>query len=228
MSDPATPGPVLGTALRYAAGDLPPADALAFETTLADSQPARDALAEVVRLSAAAAGVPLPTPDPLFKKAVAERVRPTWFTKLFPRRPYRGHPAAWVGVGSGCAAAVAAILMNATPTVPTVARGPGELNVVTLSAPLLESPDSADTPTAASPATRPTPAGHPRLNPMGMEPKAGVAANVEPTPDPMLPGVAVPMPPPMPRPAIPLPAANAAAEGPDAPLPPGAPKIGMM
>jgi ferric-dicitrate binding protein FerR (iron transport regulator) len=57
------PEPTLqATALRYAAGDLTQAESAAFETRLTTDQDARDALAEAVRLSAAALGQELPLP----------------------------------------------------------------------------------------------------------------------------------------------------------------------
>jgi hypothetical protein len=52
------------TALRYAANDLPPAEAEAFEDRLGTDQDARDALEEAVRLSSAAVGQRAPEPDP--------------------------------------------------------------------------------------------------------------------------------------------------------------------
>ncbi|MDB5306539.1 MAG: hypothetical protein JWO38_741 [Gemmataceae bacterium] len=95
------------TALRYAARDLPPAEAEAFETRLADDQSARDALAEAVRLSAAALGREPPAPDRSFRALIRDRLRPVraWCPGWLARRAYRGHPVAWAGLGAGVAAA---------------------------------------------------------------------------------------------------------------------------
>ena len=94
MPDPTLPG----TALRYAAGDLPPDEVAAFEARLGDDQDARDALAEAVRLSAAAVGQPVPAPHPSFRAAIRARLN---------LRAYRGHPLAWVGLGGAVVAACA-------------------------------------------------------------------------------------------------------------------------
>lgn len=91
------PDPTLqGTALRYAAGDLTPDEVSAFETRLAEDQDARDALAEAVRLSAAAIGQEAPAPHPSFRAAIRARLN---------LRAYRGHPLAWVGLGAAAVAA---------------------------------------------------------------------------------------------------------------------------
>jgi len=99
------PEPTLQTtALRYAAGDLTAAEAAAFETRLADDQDARDALAEAVRLSAAALGQDPPAPHRSFRAAIRERLLgycPSWLS----RRAYRGHPFVWVGLGALAVAA---------------------------------------------------------------------------------------------------------------------------
>jgi anti-sigma factor RsiW len=95
-------------ALRYAAGELAPDQAAAFEARLAADPAAREGLAEAVRLSARALGQQPPTPDPLARSAIIERLRPaaTVFAQLFRRRPYRGHPLTWAGAGAGLAAGV--------------------------------------------------------------------------------------------------------------------------
>ena len=103
MPDRTTPELAL-LALRYAADDLSPEEVAAFELRLADDQPAREALAEAIRLSASAVGQPPPAPGPATRIAVRDRLFPTWLTRLFPVRAYRGHPAAWAALG-GCAAA---------------------------------------------------------------------------------------------------------------------------
>jgi hypothetical protein len=106
MPDPAiSPDPTLqGVALRYAAGDLPPAAAAAFEARLAADPAARDALAEAVRLSAAALGQEPPAPDRSFRALVRDRLRPgRW--RLLARRVYRGHPLTWAAAGAVVVAA---------------------------------------------------------------------------------------------------------------------------
>ncbi|MCE9564480.1 MAG: hypothetical protein K8U57_20775 [Planctomycetes bacterium] len=94
------PEPTLQTtALRYAASDLTPGEATAFETRLADDQDARDALSEAVRLSAAALGQTPPTPHPTFQAVIRERLV-GWCPDWLARRAYRGHPLAWCGLGA--------------------------------------------------------------------------------------------------------------------------------
>ena len=68
--------PKLATALRYAARTLPAAEAAAFEAQLAGDQSAREALAEAVRLSAAALGQDPPTPHRSFRAMINERLSP--------------------------------------------------------------------------------------------------------------------------------------------------------
>lgn len=98
------PDPTLqGTALRYAAGDLTPDEVAAFEARLAEDQDARDALAEAVRLSAAAIGQPPLTPHPSFRAAIRDRLN---------LRAYRGHPFAWVGLGAAAVAACTIIALS--------------------------------------------------------------------------------------------------------------------
>jgi hypothetical protein len=93
------PDPTLqATALRYAAGDLSPDEVSAFEARLAEDQDARDALAEAVRLSAAAIGQKPPAPHPSFRTLIRARLGLV---------SYRGHPLAWVGLGAAAVAACA-------------------------------------------------------------------------------------------------------------------------
>jgi hypothetical protein len=92
------------TALRYAAGDLTPLEAAAFEARLAHDQEARDALGEAVRLSAAALGQAPPEPHRSFRAAIRERLV-GWCPAWLARRAYRGHPLAWAGVGAVAVAA---------------------------------------------------------------------------------------------------------------------------
>src|SRR5690349_17307971 len=115
------PEPTLqATALRYAAGDLTPAESAAFETLLTTDQDARDALAEAVRLSAAALGQEPPQPDRTFRAAIRERLLgccPAWLR----RRSYRGHPLTWTALGAGAVAACTVIgLSLANHEVPDV------------------------------------------------------------------------------------------------------------
>lgn len=88
------------TALRYAAGDLTPAEAGAFEERLADDQAARDALSEAVRLSAAALGQKPPCPHPAFRAVL--RARLGW-------ERYRRRPIAWAGTGVAAVAVCALV-----------------------------------------------------------------------------------------------------------------------
>lgn len=107
-------------ALRYAAGELSVADAETFGRRISEDQVARDALSEAIRLSAAALGQAPPTPDGLIRDAIRDRVWPSPITWLFPRRPYRGHPAAWAGLGGFTAAAltVFAVWLGDQPSPP--------------------------------------------------------------------------------------------------------------
>jgi hypothetical protein len=109
MPDPNLPA----TALRYAAGDLTPEETAAFEAQLAEDQDARDALAEAVRLSAAAIGQKPPTPHPSFRAAMRARLGLV---------AYRGHPFRWVALG---ATAVAACTLVALALGGRAADAPG-------------------------------------------------------------------------------------------------------
>src|SRR5262245_33426347 len=119
------PDPTLqATALRYAAGDLTPDEVSAFEARLGEDQDARDALAEAVRLSAAAIGQPAPTPHPSFRTAIRARLG---------LLGYRNHPLAWAGLGAAVVAACSLFAVSladrtdaheaatAAPTAPTPA-----------------------------------------------------------------------------------------------------------
>jgi hypothetical protein len=91
------PDPTLqATALRYAADDLAPAERAAFEARLASDQDAREAVAEAVRLSAAALGAPAPAPHPSVRAALRARLA------LGGARPL-----AWVALGGAAVAACA-------------------------------------------------------------------------------------------------------------------------
>ena len=107
-------------ALKYAAGDLHPVDAAAFELKLAENPNASEALVEAVRLSAAAVGQPEFLPDPLYRSAITEQLRPapSISSRFFARRPYRGHPLAWTMAGAGVSATAALALWLGTPSPP--------------------------------------------------------------------------------------------------------------
>jgi hypothetical protein len=119
------PDPTLqATALRYAAGDLEPEEVAAFEALLGEDQDARDALAEAVRLSAAALGQKSPAPHPSFRAVTRARLG---------LLGYRGHPLAWTGLGAAVVAACALVAVSladhsapeaasAAPVAPAVAE----------------------------------------------------------------------------------------------------------
>jgi anti-sigma-K factor RskA len=145
------PDPTLSsTALRYAAGDLSPADCAAFEVRLASEQEARDAVAEAIRLSAAALHQPPPAPDPSFREAIRERLlglTPGWLR----RRAYRGHPITWTALGAVVVAACTVIGLaladrsetHETPLVVTPTPAPAPRAMVA-QAPIEAEPDDAD------------------------------------------------------------------------------------
>lgn len=87
-------------ALRYAANDLAAPDLHAFEARLCDDQTAREALAEAIRLSAAASGLVTPAPVSTLARDIADQLHPTWLSRLLPRKRYRGHPALWATAGA--------------------------------------------------------------------------------------------------------------------------------
>jgi hypothetical protein len=122
------PEPTLqAIALRYAAGDLGPDEAAAFEARLATDQDARDALSEAVRLSAAALGQEPPRPSPSLRSAIRDRLlgrSPAWFA----RRLYRGHPLLWAGLGSVVVAAACLVALSLAD--PAELRGEAEEPVV--------------------------------------------------------------------------------------------------
>jgi hypothetical protein len=124
-----------GTALRYAAGDLSPAEAEAFERLLADDQDARDALSEAVRLSAAALGQAAPAPDRSFRTRLRARLGLS----------YRG-PLAWSAFGAAVVAAGALLAVSAADRAgPPPAASPFVAN----DAPVVA---SADAPASPEPA----------------------------------------------------------------------------
>jgi hypothetical protein len=193
-------------ALRYAAGELDPAETEVFESRLGADQTARDALAEAVRLSAAASGLPAPTPDPLVREAAREQLRPTWATRLFPRRPYRGHPLAWAGVGGGLAAAVvAAVLPTLTADPPAaVTLLPVDQNsqmafmTAIVDQPLIEEGTGNALASESYPPLNATdPQANPKLNPMRYEERSPLTGRMLPQ-LPSEPATTVTVPSPMP------------------------------
>ena len=139
------PDPTLqGTALRYAAGDLPPAETTAFESRLAHDQDARDALAEAVRLSAAAIGQKPPAPRPSFRAAIRARLA----------RGSRESPFAWIGLGAAAVAACTLVgLSLANRIEPPAAVTPA----VTANSPSVEeipAPRAESSPLAVAPMPR--------------------------------------------------------------------------
>jgi hypothetical protein len=133
------PEPTLQTtALRYAAGDLPPDEVSAFEALLAEDQDARDALAEAVRLSAAAIGQKPPAPHPSCRSALRARLG------LTGRRHY---PLAWIGLGAATAAACALVAVSLADR-----AAPAASAVPAASAPLTEPIGTALAPVPHDPA----------------------------------------------------------------------------
>lgn len=128
-------------ALRYAAGAMPSHDAEAFEVLLATDQTVRDALAEAVRLSAAVLGQPVPRPGRSVQEFVRERLFAHGFSSWVARRMYRGHPAAWAGLGAAVVAVSSVAVLQfserapvsgtaapvAVPPLPVVAARPAHV-----------------------------------------------------------------------------------------------------
>ncbi|MCU0703876.1 MAG: hypothetical protein MUF18_07845 [Fimbriiglobus sp.] len=201
-------------ALRYAAGEMPPPEAEQFEARLGDDQVAREALAEAVRLSAAASGLPVPTPDHQIRAGAIDQLFPTWASRLFPSRRYRGHPLAWAGLGGGVAAVVALAVGLTGWREPSSA-----VTSIRAIPPAVVALEVADVDVPHTAAERPT---GPTLNPMGME-KRGAEPLDTACPLPVaVPSVKV-VPVTMPKPVEP-----AVAEGGDEPNPMGEPKTGPI
>ena len=175
-------------ALRYAAGELDPAETELFESRLGVDQAARDALAEAVRLSAAASGLPTPAPDPLVREAAREKLQPTWATRLFPRRPYRGHPLAWAGGGGLAAAVVAVVLPVLTAEPPAVvtllpADQTSQLaftTALTDQPPIDEGTGNALATESSPPLNATDPLVNPKLNPMRYEERSPLTGRMLP------------------------------------------------
>jgi hypothetical protein len=89
-------------ALLYASGEMDGAEAVAFEARLGEDQAAREALCQAVQLSSAQAGPGTLRPDPAYRERLRKRFQPqrTFWRWFSARRPYRGHPLAWSGLGA--------------------------------------------------------------------------------------------------------------------------------
>jgi hypothetical protein len=195
------PAELSWTALRYVAGELDPAEGEQFEARLGADQSARDAVTEAVRLSAVASGLPVPSPDPLVRSATLEKLNPTWASRFFPRRPYRGHPLAWAAIGGGVTVAVVATILPYLATVPAVAPA----------SPTPEASDAVESPTAypVQIAESSIPQlGHPlansKLNPMRYEEHSPLSGRLSPqAPPAVVPAISAPVSIPMPMPSGP-------------------------
>lgn len=191
--------PLSMTALRYAARDLPPVENAAFEVRLATDKSAQDALAEAVRLSAAALGRPVPGPMPGLRGLIADRLHPVTsaVATLFCRRAYHGHPAAWAGLGAiAASAAVTAGVWLGIPeppgrpefaavACPTPVEAPPTVPVVTVVAPPAAPVDTeaAPLPTASAPLPMPmTPAPYSAIVPNPNDEKNPMTSAAGPDP----------------------------------------------
>lgn len=203
-SEPAHPtDPSLALlALRYAAGELDPAEGELFEARLGVDQSARDAVAEAVRLSAAASGLPAPTPDPLVREATREKLNPTWVSQLLRRRPYRGHPIAWAGVGGSIAAVIVGValpqLWADSPDAITLLPADQQY-ASAISRALTDQPPFEDVPVTlveGPPALKGTdPLANPKLNPMRYDERSPLTGRMFPSsPSEPAPPLTVPTP----------------------------------
>lgn len=105
------------SAFCYAAGDLAPAEAAAFEQRLADEQPAREALARAVELTQAVAAA-----ETLEPVVVVHTGRSLWGRSQWGRR------LAWMAVGSAASLLIAAVVGTAWREAGSaVPAGTGEL-----------------------------------------------------------------------------------------------------
>jgi hypothetical protein len=124
--------PLAGQALLYAGGELSDADAAAFEHRLAADQAVRDALVQAVQLAQPLHGRPA-SPDPDYRRAVRQRLRPAWspWQFLFGRRTFRGHPLLWSMAGGALAALLLLVFLpRPEPGVVVVtAAPPGESSI---------------------------------------------------------------------------------------------------
>jgi hypothetical protein len=106
-------------ALLYASGALGgPAEA-AFEKRLGDDQRARDALSRAVAFFH---GDEPPRPDPAYRERVRQHLQPRRGLLAWLLRPrwYRGHPAAWGGLGAAAAVLVMFVFLRGSPAAPAL------------------------------------------------------------------------------------------------------------
>jgi hypothetical protein len=102
------PDPLTLQALGYACGDLEAAEAIAFESRLADDQHARDALVAAVRLLAPVTHGRDLRPNAGYRLAVRRRLRPTVSVTPLPASSFvkKGSPLFWALAGAAAASVV--------------------------------------------------------------------------------------------------------------------------
>jgi hypothetical protein len=105
-------------ALLYAGGEMPAEEAQSFEQRLGDDQAAREALCRAVRVAAAVAGHPPPTPNPSYRAAVRRRLRPGLLRAVVQRQSYHGHPVLWTATGAAAALLLTLGMSALAPPVP--------------------------------------------------------------------------------------------------------------
>lgn len=119
MHEPSEPSrdPLAFQALLYASGELPEAEAAAFERRLGEDQAARDALCLAVQFCPGLHGGPPVTPDSTYRDQVRQRLRARRGVQrwLLEPRHYRGHPALWGLMGAAAAVLLMAVLSQALP-----------------------------------------------------------------------------------------------------------------
>jgi len=114
LPDPAAD--VLGwQVFLYAGGELDDADARALERRLGEDQSAREALCRAVQLVQTLSGRAPAVPEPAYRTQVRQRLQAqkSFWNRLAGARTYRGHPAAWAGLGAVAAALLTLTLTNA-------------------------------------------------------------------------------------------------------------------
>lgn len=98
-------------ALLYASGSLNRGQERAFERLLGYDQRAREALSRAAQVVHTLEPAGLPQPDRAYRARLWHRFRSRpWLSRLWCRRQYRGHPAAWVTLGAAAAALLVAFL----------------------------------------------------------------------------------------------------------------------
>jgi anti-sigma factor RsiW len=123
-ADGRSPAPLALQALLYAAGELPAAEADAFEQRLADDQAAREALVQAVAIVQPLSGGVPGQPRPAYREVVRRRLQPraNLWRRLLGQRAYPGHPLLWAGLGAAAAALVLVLVLPPPPS-PIVAVG---------------------------------------------------------------------------------------------------------